>query len=258
MSDCFKTWNLVLVRSAVIATSAFIAAHMQARSPSSEVSFCPATADNGYLKSQLILILPLAGAAAAYALLIWSTHHEMPMSFSSLAWGVGGIMGLILVRQTVLLKENRSLYSAAQKEIVERKQAVEAYHLLVDHSLQGLAIFRDVRILFANQALADMIGYSVEELLAMPTEQVQLRVHPEDRDLVWKRHMLRMKGEKLPDHYEFRVFRKDGSVAWWEIYATPTEYQGELAVQVAVVDITERKAAEEALLKAKEAADFPA
>jgi PAS domain S-box-containing protein len=169
-----------------------------------------------------------------------------------------GLAGIMQARTPVLLKENRSLCIAAQKEIAERKQAVEAYHLLVDHSLQGLAIFRDGRILFVNQALADMIGYSVEDLLAMPAEQVRSRVHPEDRDLVWNRHMYRMKGEKLPHHYEFRVFRKNGSVAWWEIYATLTEYQGERAVQAAVVDITERKAAEEAILKAKEAADSAA
>lgn len=235
-----------------------LAGIMQARTPSWEDSFCPATANNVRFKPHLIIFLPLAGAAAAYVLLIWSTHHEMPVPFSSLAWGVGGIMGLILVRQTVLLKENRSLCSAAQKEIAERKQAVEAYHLLVDHSLQGLAIFRDSRILFVNQALADMIGYSVEDLLAMPAEQVRSRVHPEDRDLVWNRHIYRMNGAKLPYHYEFRVFRKNGSVAWWEIYATLTEYQGERAVQAAVVDITERKAAEEAIFKAKEAADSAA
>jgi hypothetical protein len=57
-----------------------------------------------------------------------------------------GLAGIMQARTPVLLKENRSLCNAAQKEIAERKQAVEAYHLLVDHSLQGLAIFRDGRI----------------------------------------------------------------------------------------------------------------
>ncbi|HSD57206.1 MAG TPA: response regulator [Methanotrichaceae archaeon] len=244
-----------------------LAGLMQARAHPLGDSLSFANAENGYLKRKLILFLPLAGAAMAYAILIWSIDHKMPVPFSSLAWGVGGIMVLILVRQTILLKENRNLCSAAQEEISQRKQAVEAYHLLVDHSLQGLAIFRNCRVLFVNQAMADMVGYPVEDILAMSAEQVQSLVHPEDRDLVWGRHMHRMKGDMLPDrlsdqlpdqlldHYEFRVIRKDGSVAWWEIYATLTEYQGERAVQAAVVDITERKRAEEALIKAKEAAD---
>jgi signal transduction histidine kinase/DNA-binding response OmpR family regulator len=117
-----------MVDTAYVVSYALIglAGLMQARSPPSDVYFYPATADNSYLKSQLILFLPLAAAAAAYVLLIWGTHHEMPVSFSFLAWGAGAIMGLILVRQTVLLKENRSLCSAAQKEIAERKAAEEA------------------------------------------------------------------------------------------------------------------------------------
>jgi PAS domain S-box-containing protein len=254
-----------IVDTAYLASYALIglAGLIQAKAPPPGDFWSFAGAENGCLKRQLILFLPLAGAAMAYAILIWSIDHKMPVPFSSLAWGIGGIMGLILVRQTILLIENKSLCSAAQEEISQRKQAVEAYHLLVDHSLQGLAIFRDCRVLFVNQTMADMIGYPVEDILAMPAEQVQLLVHPEDRDLVWSRHMHRMKGDRLSDqlpdqspaHYEFRVIRKDGSVAWWEIYATPTEYQGERAVQAAVVDITERKRAEEALIKAKEVAD---
>ncbi len=250
-----------MVDTAYIAGYALIglAGIMYARSasswtPSRDFSFLD-SANGGRLKSQLILFLPLAGAATAYALLIWSTHHKMPVSLSSLAWGVGGIVGLVLVRQTVLLKENRRLYSSAQSEIEERKQAVEAYRLLVDHSLQGLAIFRDSRILFANQAIADMIGYTVEELLEMPADEVRSLVHPDDRSMVWDRHMDRLKGEKRPDHYEFRVFRKDRSVAWWEMYATVTEYMGRRAIQAAIMDITERKEAEDALIKAKEASD---
>lgn len=204
-----------------------LAGLMQARVPPLGDSWNFASAENSLLKRRLILFLPLAGAAMAY----------------------------------------RNLFSTSQEETSQRKQVVEAYRLLVDHSLQGLAIFRDCRVLFVNQAMANMIGYPVEDILAMSAEQVQSLVHPEDRDLVWSRHMLRMKGDRLPDHlsdklsnqppdhYEFRIIRKDGSVAWWEIYATPTEYQGERAVQAAVVDITERKRAEEALIKAKEVAD---
>lgn len=236
-----------------------LAGLMQASDPPREISSSLAKAKSGRTQTQMTLILPLVGAAIAYALLVLGIGQKIAVPLSSLTWGVGGIMVLILVRQTVLLKENRSLFSAAKEEISQRKQAVEAYHLLVDHSLQGLAIFRNSKVLFVNQSLADMIGYSVEEILAMPAEQVRLRVHPEDRDLVWNRHMYRMKGEDLPkdlpDHYEFRVIRRDGSIAWWEIYVTPTKYQGEQAVQAAVIDITERKRAEEGLVKAKEAAD---
>jgi len=117
----------------------------------------------------------------------------------------------------------------------------------VDHSLQGLAIFQNGRVVFANQAMADITGYTVEEMLASPPKQVQAFVHPDDRELVWSRHRDRLNGEELPERYEFRGIRKYGSICWLEIHASRIEFQGKPAIQVAYVDITERKRAEEAL-----------
>jgi len=137
-------------------------------------------------------------------------------------------------------------------DITERKRAEEAYRAIVDHSLQGFEILQDERVVFANQAMAEITGYTVEEMLAMSSQQVQAFVHPEDQALVWGRHRDRLKGKELPERYEFRGIRKDGTMCWLEIHARRIEYQGKPAVQVAYLDITERKRAEEALQKARD------
>ena len=131
------------------------------------------------------------------------------------------------------------------RDITERRRAEEAYRALVDHSIQGLLIIQDGGVVFANKAFADISGYTVEEMLAMPPDQVQAFVHPEDRALVWGRHRDRLQGKRLPDRYEFRGIRKDGSLCWLELHASRIEYHGKPAVQAAYVDITERKRAEE-------------
>ena len=138
------------------------------------------------------------------------------------------------------------------QNITKRKKAEEAYLSLVDHSLQGLAIFQDGRIVFANQAMADITGFTVYEILNAPAQQVQAFVHPEDRTPVWGRHQDRLSGKPVPERYELRGIRKDGSMCWLEIHASRIEYQGKPAVQAAYVDITERKEAEEALQKRTE------
>lgn len=69
------------------------------------------------------LYLPYLLAGATYILLVWSYNHPLPISLSILSWGVGGIIGLIIVRQIVALKENERLYKATVQEIVERKHA---------------------------------------------------------------------------------------------------------------------------------------
>jgi signal transduction histidine kinase/CheY-like chemotaxis protein len=67
--------------------------------------------------------LPYLLAGATYILLVWSFNHPLPISPSFLSWGVGGIIGLIIVRQIVALKENERLYEATIQEIAERKNA---------------------------------------------------------------------------------------------------------------------------------------
>ncbi len=123
----------------------------------------------------------------------------------------------------------------------------EAYRALVEHSLQGLLIFQDGRVVFANQAMADITGYSVAELVALSPEQVRAFVHPEDRETVWRRHLRRMAGEPVLQRYDFRGLRKDGSVCWLEAHASRIEYEGRPAIQAAYVDITNHKLAEESL-----------
>ncbi|GAI99619.1 unnamed protein product, partial [marine sediment metagenome] len=136
---------------------------------------------------------------------------------------------------------------AIATNITERKHLEEAYHNLVDNSLQGLAIVQDGRMVFLNKTFTSTTGYSREDLLAASPEQLQSMVHPEDRELIWARHRDRIAGKPVPARYEFRWIRKDGSTCWVEIYASRIVYQGRPAIQAAYVDITERKKAEEKL-----------
>jgi PAS domain S-box-containing protein len=137
-------------------------------------------------------------------------------------------------------------------DITDRKRAEEAYRSLVDHSLQGLAIFQDGRIVFANEAMAEITGYTVQEMLEAPPERVQAFVHPEDREMVWRRHEQRLNGQILPERYEIRGIRKDGSVCRLDIQASTIEYQGMPAIQAAYVDVTENRKAAESLRESEQ------
>jgi PAS domain S-box-containing protein len=135
-------------------------------------------------------------------------------------------------------------YKQAEMALLESE---EKYRTLVEQSLQGLAIFGDDGIIFVNSVAAKMVGYTVEELMSLSDKDMRAMVHPDDQALVWGRLRDRLTGKPVPQRYEFRLNRRDGTVCWVEISSNRIEYRGSFVVQAALVDVTERKLAERAL-----------
>ncbi len=119
------------------------------------------------------------------------------------------------------------------------------YRALIEHSLQGVIVFREGRIVFANPAAISITGYTLQELLAMSVEDIDTMVYPEDISMIQRYRQMRLRGETAPARYEFRAIRKDGAIRWIESFNVLIEYQGGIAVQMTYLDITERKQAEE-------------
>ncbi|MGF1619792.1 MAG: EAL domain-containing protein [Rhodomicrobiaceae bacterium] len=125
------------------------------------------------------------------------------------------------------------------------EQSEQQYRYLVEGSVQGLLIHSDWKILFANQAFADMFGFeTVDELMEM--ESLEALLHPEERERLRQFKTARERGEDAPEVYQARCVRMDGSVIWAEFRATRIEWQGMPALQTTLVEITDRKKAEEA------------
>ncbi len=122
------------------------------------------------------------------------------------------------------------------------RESEKKYSTLVENSLTGIYIDLDERIVFANQMLADTYGYPREELIGIESWRL---VHPDDRPMTDKIRAKRLKGKKVPTEYEARGLKKDGSVIWIKRRNTVIEYAGHKAILGNVVDVTERKRAEE-------------
>jgi chemotaxis family two-component system sensor kinase Cph1 len=133
----------------------------------------------------------------------------------------------------------------------ERDDALESlkvselnYATLVGNSLTGIYITVDGKLAFANERLAQIHGYSKEELIGMESSRL---VHPEDRQSVAEMAKKRLAGEEAPKEYEVRGLRKDGEVIWIQRRNTLTQYDGKRAVLGNVIDITRRKRTEDKL-----------
>lgn len=122
----------------------------------------------------------------------------------------------------------------------------EWLHGVVDQSLAGIYLIQDGRFTYANQGAADIFGY------ASPAEfisegQVGKHVAPEDRALVARNIRRRAEGDVTEMRYTFTGMRKDGRRIDVEVHGRRILVDGKPAVIGVILDITERKLAEQQL-----------
>lgn len=148
---------------------------------------------------------------------------------------------------------NPLYFLALIEDITQRKRVEEAYRNLVDHSLQGLIILQDGYAVFANAAMEQIHGYPPEELLAMSPDEILDLIHPDDLPWVQERMQELLSGYPIAPRNEHRIVRKDGAIRWVEVYSAIIAFHGKSALQLAFIDITERKQAESQLLQQQQA-----
>jgi len=130
------------------------------------------------------------------------------------------------------------------KQEKERNRAEEAlreseakYSTLVEHAKDGVVIIQDGICKFANKAVAEICGYTVEEILGKHL----MDVGTESADAIAQRYRSRMAGEEISPLYEAKIQCKDEAIKEVEVSAAAIQYQGRPALIGFVRDITERK-----------------
>ncbi len=134
----------------------------------------------------------------------------------------------------------------------ELRESEEKYSALVEAAKDGVVILQDQIYKFANREMANIIGYSVEELIGM---NVIDTVAPEFRQLIAERYKSRMEGGHISSTYGFKVLCKGGEKKDVELSASLIQYKGKPASMGIVRDVTERKKSEEELKAATIRAD---
>lgn len=149
----------------------------------------------------------------------------------------------LLSREMVFSLENASLYS-------ELERSEEKYRELVNNLQDGIFITQNFICKYVNDALAGMLGYEVEEMLEQPFENF---LSPPEREKVMHYYNRRVEGKPAPFEYETRLLHKDRVREVIVIHkVTLINYMNNMAIQGTVKDITQRKQAEEELLRHKE------
>ncbi|MBI5191310.1 MAG: PAS domain S-box protein [Nitrospirae bacterium] len=125
------------------------------------------------------------------------------------------------------------------------RESEAKFRVLVEKSLVGVYIIQDKRFRYVNPTMSAIMGYSEDELLAF--EDFMELVVPADRGLVADKVADRLSGRVQTVRYVSRWTRKDGETVDIEVMGSLTEYEGRPAIIGTLLDVTERRLAEEEL-----------
>ena len=141
-------------------------------------------------------------------------------------------------------------YKQREEKLAEHERG---FRRLIEESVQGIVVIQDWRPVYANQAFADIFGYSSpSEILALSNIRQMVSDPREFRDL--------QEAVANPGHgmsraqHEFKGVRKDGTIVWLDNRMSLITWYGGIAVLSAVFDITEQKLAHDRVIESKEQA----
>lgn len=117
---------------------------------------------------------------------------------------------------------------------------------IIEQSLAGIYLIQEGRFAYANQGFADIFGYPSPADIIGKVSVGELIV-PEEREKVAENIRRRMDGEVPEMRYTFTGLRKDGGRVEVEVHGRRMEYEGKPAVIGVILDITERRQAEQQL-----------
>ncbi|OOZ36954.1 PAS domain S-box protein [Solemya velesiana gill symbiont] len=147
--------------------------------------------------------------------------------------------------------------TGAIQDITERVKNQEALseserrlRSLVESCPFGVGMARNGKVIFANQACLDMLGFkNPSELYGRPLTEA---IAPGSRDEVMDLSSRRLAGESVPSSYETEGIRRDGEIFPVQLDATILQFPDGPVNVGFFTDLTERKRAESALRESEE------
>ncbi len=166
-----------------------------------------------------------------------------------------------LMRKRAVEIEGRKIVVGASVDISDRLLAAHKlaesearFRHLIEGSLQGILIIAGRRAQFVNQAFIDIFGFrdaaevlAFEQLVGVFGDQAEQEILA-----IWARMTA---GEDGIIVHRLPARRQDGSRIWVDVFARSIHWDGRAAMQLTLIDVTQRTLAEEALEASNRALD---
>jgi PAS domain S-box-containing protein len=143
----------------------------------------------------------------------------------------------------------QAIYDVTEREQLaqELRKSEEKFRTLVEASLDGIVLHRDLKLLYVNQAGLEMFGYDqAEDMLG---HDLQTFIEFPFQQAAPRRLATLLRGASRPRVFEMKGVRQDGGKFDLEVISFPTTYGGKPASQTHIRNITHKKQLEEHLIR---------
>jgi len=153
---------------------------------------------------------------------------------------------------THVIQSTRNV-SAVLKATKVAAESERKFKLLTEQTQMGIVIVQENVIKYTNQAAADIIGRSRQEMLKWKPGALFNVIHKQDRKMVMEQARKKLQGRSnVKTHYSYKIVTKHGNIKWIDNYSKTIMYEGRNAILVTIIDVTESKQAQINLVKTQE------
>jgi PAS domain S-box-containing protein len=143
---------------------------------------------------------------------------------------------------------NAELHQRAYMESALR-ESEQKFRVLAETSPSAIFLHQGESLVYVNPAATKLTGFPEQEILSMKFWEW---MDPDFRDQVKTYGLARQQGESVPELYESKIRTRDGGSKWVLISAGRITYHDKPAGIAFVLDISDRKRAEDELRRANE------
>ena len=129
--------------------------------------------------------------------------------------------------------------------LVERRWVENLYGDILDGSRDGVIIVEGTNFIYANQAMADLLG--VSDPLELIGRDILDWIPKSDRERVKRYSLRRQRGEDAPSVYEYRISTSGGEQRVLETSASLINFRGRMVSLAFTRDVSDRSRMEEEL-----------
>jgi PAS domain S-box-containing protein len=113
----------------------------------------------------------------------------------------------------------------------------------LENAQEAILVIQEGRLKNFNDKIRKITGYREDDLTSQPFKEF---IHPDDQN-IFQLHLQKVENQEPSEARCFKFIHRDGHILFWETKSTLIQWEGKAAVLNFMMDLTDRKQAEEEL-----------